>query len=64
MDKQLRRTMMGGVLACVLGFVAFLRVPGAENVRAVQIVALLAAGMGLGIALSHLRLLLGLKSRS
>jgi hypothetical protein len=64
MDKKLRRTMVGGLLACVLGFGAFLRTPGAENVRAVQIVALLAAGMGLGVALSHFRLLLGLKSRS
>jgi len=63
MDKQLRRTMVGGLLACVFGFAAFLRAPGVENVRAVQIVALLAAGMGLGVALSHLRLLLSLKSR-
>jgi hypothetical protein len=36
--------------------------PGAENIRAVQMVALLAAGMGLGVALAHVKLLWGMQS--
>jgi hypothetical protein len=49
------------LLAAVLGFSSFLRSDGAENVRNVQIVALLASGMGLGVALAHLKLVLGTK---
>ena len=49
------------LLAAVLGFSSFLRSDGAANVRNVQIVALLASGMGLGVALAHLKLVLGTK---
>ena len=37
-----------------LGFFAFLRTSGAENVRAVQVVSLIATGMCLGVALARL----------
>jgi hypothetical protein len=36
--------------------------PGSENVRAVQMLALIAVGMGLGVALAHIKILLGMKS--
>ena len=51
------------LLASVLGFSAFLRSTGAENVRAVQIVALITTGMGLGVALAHFKLLLDVRSK-
>jgi hypothetical protein len=63
MPKQLRRGLVTGLLAAMLGFVAFTRTHGSENVRAVQIVSLLAAGMGLGVALTHGLLMAGVKSR-
>ena len=62
MRSRLRRGLTGSLLAFVFGFGAFLRMPGSENVRAVQIVALMAAGMGLGVALAHVKLLWGMKS--
>ena len=37
-----------------LGFFSFLRMPGAENVRAVQIVTLMATGMCIGVGLTRL----------
>jgi len=61
--KDLRRGMVAPLLAFILGFGAFLRMPGAENVRAVQILALLGSGMGLGVALAHARVLLGMGSQ-
>jgi hypothetical protein len=63
MEKKLRRGLASSVLVAALGFSAFLRMPGSEHVRAVQIVALLASGMGLGVALAHVKLLLGMKSK-
>ncbi len=63
MKKELFRSLFLPLFAALLGFSAFLRMPGSENVRNVQIVALLASGMGLGIALAHVRIILGLKSR-
>jgi hypothetical protein len=51
------------LFAAALGFSAFLRSTGAENVRSVQIVALITTGMGLGVALAHLKLLLDVRSR-
>ncbi|HKI25495.1 MAG TPA: hypothetical protein VKA07_04175 [Candidatus Sulfotelmatobacter sp.] len=42
------------LLFAVLGFLSFLRMPGAENVRAVQIVILMATGMCIGVALARL----------
>ncbi len=52
------------LLFSILGFSAFLRTSGAENVRAVQIVDLIATGMCLGVALAHLLVLLRAKSQS
>jgi len=46
-----------------LGFSAFLRSTGSDQVRAVQIVVLIAIGACLGIALANLRALLGPKSQ-
>jgi len=46
------------LFASALGFSAFLRTAGAEHVRTVQIVALIATGMGLGVALAHLKFVL------
>lgn len=63
MEKNLRRSLVLALFAFLLGFGAFLRMPGSENVRAVQIVALLGAGMGLGVAWAHLLVLVGLRSR-
>jgi hypothetical protein len=50
------------LFASALGFSAFLRTTGAESVRGVQIVALIATGMGLGVALAHLKLLWGTRT--
>jgi hypothetical protein len=61
MQKKLRRGLTVSLLAVVLGFGSFARTKGSENVRAVQIVGLLACGMGLGVALMHVKLLLALK---
>ena len=58
--KELRRGLVAPLLVSVLAFGAFLRMPGSENVRAVQMLALLGSGMGLGVALAHLRVLLAL----
>ena len=61
MRKRLRRGLSASLLAALLGFGAFARTGGSENVRAVQMLALLATGMGLGVALMHVRLLMALK---
>jgi hypothetical protein len=63
-EKKLRKSLVGAMLAFVFGLGAFFRMPGAENVRAVQIVSLLASGMGLGVAWAHFWVLRGLKSRN
>jgi len=49
------------LFAALLGFSAFLRTSGAEHVRAVQIVDLIATGMGVGVAFAQLRFLRGTK---
>jgi hypothetical protein len=51
------------LLAALLGFSAFLRTAGAEHVRAVQIVDLIATGMGLGVAFAQLKFLRDMKSQ-
>jgi hypothetical protein len=51
------------LFAAVLGFLAFERSSGSESVRAVQIVSLIACGMGLGVALAHLKFVLDARSR-
>jgi len=62
MKDQLRRGLIVPLLVAVLAFGAFLRMPGSENVRAVQILSLIGVGMGLGVALAHIKILLGMKS--
>ena len=51
------------LFAAILGFGAFLRSDGSESVRAVQIVSLIATGMGLGVALAHFKFLLDARGR-
>jgi len=64
MDKKdLRRGLVAPLLVAILGFGAFLRMPGSENVRAVHILALLGSGMGLGVALAHVRVLWAMGSQ-
>jgi hypothetical protein len=53
-----RRLFVMPLIASFMGFAAFLRTDGADTVRAVQIVSLIATGMGLGVALAHLKLFL------
>ena len=62
MKDQLRRGLIVPLLVAVLAFGAFLRMPGSENVRAVQILSLIGVGMGLGVARAHIKILLGMKS--
>ena len=52
------------LVAAFLGFSAFLRTPGADNVRAVQILMLIATGIGLGVALAHVRIALSVRGKS
>jgi hypothetical protein len=63
MREKLWRGLFIPLFVTALGFYSFLRTPGSENVRNVQIVALLASGMGLGVALAHVKILLGMKSK-
>ena len=58
---QIRRGLVVPLVVALLGFLTFSRMPGAEHVRAVQILSLIAVGMGLGVALAHLKILLGMK---
>jgi hypothetical protein len=51
------------LFASALAFSAFLHTIGAENVRAVQILDLIATGMGLGVTLAHFKLLLDVRSK-
>jgi hypothetical protein len=51
------------LFASVLGFSAFLRTGGADTVRTVQIVSLIATGVGLGVALANLKYLLSAGSQ-
>jgi hypothetical protein len=64
MRKQLLRGLLMPLLVSVIGFGSFLRIPGAENVRAVQMMALIAVGMGLGVALAYVRILIGMNSKN
>ena len=59
-----KRLIVSPLLFAVMAFFAFLRTSGAENVRAVQMVSLIATGMCLGVALAHLGLGLSAKSQS
>ena len=51
------------LFASALAFSSFLRTTGAENVRTVQMVALIATGMGLGVALAHVKFILNARSQ-
>ncbi len=57
----MKRAFVLPLLAAVIGFIAFRQTTGAENVRTVQILALVASGMGLGVALAHLKLMMSSK---
>lgn len=59
-----RRALFLGLFVAVLAFGTFLRTTGAENVRAVQIVSLVAAGMGLGVSLASFKWWLAAKKTS
>jgi hypothetical protein len=52
------------LLFSILAFLAFMRTTGADHVRAVQIVDLIATGVCLGIGLAHLGVLMNRKSSS
>lgn len=58
-----RRALLLPLVAAALAYGAFVRMPGAENVRVAQMLALIACGMGLGIALAHLKLALSAKPK-
>jgi hypothetical protein len=51
------------LLASALAFGAFVRSDGSESVRAVQMVSLIATGMGLGVALAHLKFMLDARAQ-
>jgi hypothetical protein len=48
------RLVFFALIFAALCFFAFLRTPGAENVRAVQMISLIATGMCIGVALARL----------
>jgi hypothetical protein len=49
-----KRLILFPAMFAFLAFAGFMRTSGAENVRAVQIVFLIATGMCLGVSLAHL----------
>jgi len=59
----MKRLVLFPLLFALFGFLAFLRTSGAENVRAVQIISLIATGICLGVALANLRSRPGSKSQ-
>jgi hypothetical protein len=58
-----KRFVLFPLFFAALGYSAFLRSTGSDHVRAVQILALIATGMCLGVALAHLRFLFEKKSQ-
>jgi hypothetical protein len=51
------------LLFAIFAFLAFMRTSGAEQVRVVQMVDLIATGLCLGVALAHLVVLVNAKSQ-
>jgi len=58
----MRRLVVIPLLFAIFGFLVFLRTSGAEKVRAVQIVSLIATGICIGVGLANMRLPAGSKS--
>ena len=52
MEKSNRKIIIP-IFAAILAFGAFSRTIGAENVRAVQVLALIAGGFGLGVGYAN-----------
>lgn len=63
MKKQLLQGLFIPLFVSAIAFGAFVRTPAAANMRTVDMLALVAVGMGLGVALAHIRILLGMKSK-
>lgn len=59
-----KRFLFLPILFAALGFSAFVRSPGSEQVRAVQILALIGTGMCLGVGLANLRAFIAAKPQS
>ena len=59
-----KRLIFFPALFAILSFAGFLRTSGAESVRPVQMVFLIATGMCLGVSLAHLVALLRGKTQS
>jgi prolipoprotein diacylglyceryltransferase len=59
-----RRLVFFPLAIAVIAFLLFLRTAGAEHVRAVQIVDLIAIGVCLGLALARMGLPSGAKSQT
>jgi len=53
MDRKHSIGLFFPLFVAAVGFGAFLRMAGSQNVRAVQIVILLACGTCLGVTLAH-----------
>lgn len=60
---NLGRWLVLPLMVFVIGFFTFLRTPGADHVRTVQILSLIAAGMGLGVAVARLKEALSSRER-
>ena len=58
-----KRLFFMPLFAAALGLAAFVRSEGHETVRAVQMVSLIATGMGLGVALAHLKFMLDARAQ-
>ncbi len=56
MNRDIRRRIASLVVVGAIGLVFFIRTPGSESVRWVQILLLFAAGMCAGVALTLYRL--------
>ncbi len=58
-----RRSIFFPLFLGVFTFFGFLRTPGADHVRPVQIATLIATGMCIGVALAHLIVQLNARSQ-